>query len=694
MHTPALPLLFSLLALQLAGQDAPPAENPLRLKSLLELLNTPVITATRWATSQDEAPATMFVLEAREIRQMGALSLPDLLRSLPGLDVQRAWDGEVIVGSRGLATLNNAKLLVLVDGRRVNLDYNGGVRWRELPIFLDEIDRIEVSLSPLSALYGASSFGGMIHIVTKRPDARPRFQARALLGEKENQQYQLGFATTQGAVSYSLSAGWARSEGYGNRHPSEVREEVLGPDNRTVSGAGKFKDGWERGRMTLGMDVESLWGGNLQVRLGAVSGDVSTPYLNSTALKISNNPVPSRNAFAWGAYSWRLSDRNEARFVASSTQWWDRGTVQPFTTRNQSAEFQVFSSLGDHQLTSGVDAERTTGEAPELVGGRVTESLTALYLQDNYRLSHVTINAGLRYDKHTDLAGRISPRAAMVWSFGKGHSLRAGYGTAFRKPSIQESYLQSIPVGNPATTGIVLGEVPAEGTRRAERISAAQLDYTAQAGEAWLFRLNLFRNTVRDLITLRKVQPYPPYQFAVIYDNQHDFRISGAEAEARWAPQGPVNGFLNLSYQNLEELTAPTTDRLGVPRWKGNLGITFHFPADVNGSVILHRVGSHTPQFGQADPQGQLHFMAIRPATTLDVKLFQVRALRRLKLEYGVQALNLFDREHLEFPIFDGNAPYFGYSATFNYSAEQRRWYENRNALNDRVASIYCSARF
>jgi len=110
--------------------------------------------------------------------------------------------------------------------------------------------------------------------------------------------------------------------------------------------------------------------------------------------------------------------------------------------------------------------------------------------------------------------------------------------------------------------------------------------------------------------------------------------------------------------------------------------------------VILHRLGSHTPQFGQVDPQGRLHFMAIRPYTSLDVKLFQVRSLRRMKLEYGVQALNLLDREHLEFPIFDGNAPYFGFSTTFNYSAGQRRWYEQRNALNDRVASIYCSARF
>lgn len=697
MSRPSLPISLGLMALRLAGQEgqaAPKADDPLRLKSLVELLNTPVITATRWATSQEEAPATLFVLEAREIRLMGATSVPDLLRSIPGLDVQRAWDGEVIVGSRGLATLNNAKLLVLVDGRRVNLDFSGGVRWRELPIFLEEIERIEVSLSPLSALYGANAFGGMIQIVTKRPDARPRFQARAVAGEKESQGYLVALADTQGKASWSVAGGWARSEGYGNRHPSEVTEAVLGPDNRTRDGAGKLKDGWELGRMTVGLDVESLGSGNLQVRLGAVSGDFSIPSLNSTALKMVNNATPTRNAFAWGAYTWRLSDRNEARAVISTTQWIDRGATQPFATRTQSAELQVFSSLGDHQLTTGVDAERTKGDSPELVGGSTTESLMALYLQDDWRFSSLTLNAGLRYDKHTDLAGRISPRAALVWSIGKGHSLRAGFGTAFRKPSIQESYIRSIPPGNPATTGVVLGEVPAEGRRTAERITAAQLDYLVQSGESWLFRVNLFRNSVRDLITLRKIQPYTPYQFAVIYDNQHDLQISGAEGEVRWAPRGPVNGFLNISYQDLDYLTPPTTDRLGVPRWKGNLGLTFNFPGNVNGSVILHRVGSHTPQFGQVDPQGRNHFMAIRPYTTLDLKVFQVAEWGRARLEYGVQALNLLDHEHLEFPIFDGNAGYFGYSATFNYPSELRRMYENRNALNDRVVSIYCSGRF
>jgi len=676
----------------LAGQEAD--AEPLKLRSLTELLQTPVITATRWTTSQEATPGTVFVLEASEIRRMAATSVPDLLRSIPGLDVQRAWDTEQIVGSRGLATLNNAKLLVLVDGRRMNLDYSGGVRWRELPLVLEEIDRIEVSLSPLSALYGANAFGGMVNIVTKRLETRTGFRAKLALGEKESQEYQLSGATWQGPLALSVSGAWGRSEGYGNRNPARVQEPVLGPDNRTEDGAGKLKDGWELGRLMVGADVEALGPGNLEVRLGLVSGDLAVPALATTALKMADNPVATRNAFAWGAYTWRLSPRQEARLSLGTHQWRDHSALSPFTTRAQTAELQLFSGLGPHQLTSGLSLERTAAESPELLDGRAQDDLLAAYLQDTWTRGPFTLTAGARYDKHTDLPGRLSPALMGIWSFGRGHSLRLGVGSAFRKPSFIESYLVSIPAGPPASVGIVLGQVPAAGQRRAERIAATQLDYTAPLGGAWLLRLNLFRNEVRDLISLRKVQPFAPYAFAVLYANTHDLVITGGEAELRWAPTGPLTAFLNLSRQDLSDRTPATTDRLGVPRWKANLGVLFTLPGSLHGSLIAHHQGAHTPQFGQTDAQGGLHFMAIRAATTVDVKVFQALTRGTLRWEYGLQALNLLDHAHLEFPIFDGNAPYFGTSATFNYSPEQRRLYENRNALNDRVLSAFLALRF
>ena len=685
-----------LAALPLAAQVAPGAdgEDPARLRSLSELLDTPVITATRWTTSQEATPGTVFVLEAREIQRLAARDFTDLLRSIPGLDVLRAWDTEVIVGSRGLATLNNAKLLVLLDGRRMNLDYSGGVRWKELPVLPDDLDRIEVSLSPLSALYGADAFGGVIHLISKRPETRHGVRGRVTLSEKEGQAYQLGGGLNLDRAALALSGSWARSQGFGQRDPAQVSEPVLGPDNRTLNGAGKLKDAWELGRLRVDADVEGVGPGNLEVRLGAVSGTESIPSLASTALKMADNRTGTRSAFVWGAYTWRISPRLEARLALGSDAWRDRSGVAPFLTRATSAEGQLFATFGGHQVVAGFGLEHAVAEAAELAQGRASNHLAAGYLQDTAHLGAFTFTAGLRYDKHTDLGGRFSPALMGVWSLGRGRSLRMGLGTAFRKPSFQESYLQSIPAGNPGSVGVVLGQVPWSGERRAERIRAAQLDFTTPLGGAWLLRLNLFRNQVRDLLALTKVQPYPPYQFAVLYDNRHDLRITGGELEVRWAPSGPISAFLNASGQSLADDSPPGTDRLPVPRWKANAGLLFDLPGAVHGSLVAHHVGAHTPQFGQVDPQGRLHFMALRPATTVDLKVYRTTARRGVRWEYGLEALNLLDHAHLEFPIFDGNAPYFGYSATFNYSPDQRRGYENRNALNDRVASAYLAVSF
>ena len=170
----------------------------LSLLSLEELMNIKVISASRWPQPLATAPATLYVLTADEIRLLGARTIPDLLRSLPGVDVMTAWDNEVEVGGRGLSTFQNAKLLVLVDGVRANDDWNGAMRWKDYPLFIEDIARIEVSLSPLSALWGANAFGGTVNIVTTPPGDRLGGRGLLLGGEKETLEYHAAYGARTG----------------------------------------------------------------------------------------------------------------------------------------------------------------------------------------------------------------------------------------------------------------------------------------------------------------------------------------------------------------------------------------------------------------------------------------------------------------------------------------------------------------
>ena len=689
-------MIPSILLTVSMGQARPQpiqANQEKELQEISELLNTRVVTASKWSSPLEHSPATLFVLTRKDIRLMGGTSIPDLLRSIPGLDVMLAGDTEVIVGSRGLATLQNAKLLVLLDGHRVNLDFTGGVRWKEIPVFLDDIERIEISLSPLSALYGANSFGGMISIVTRPPE--PGSRARISVGDKNQQEYQMGFGWERGPLTARVSAGWAKAEGFGNTDPSKVREPVLGLASPVADGRAKLKDWWELTKVSLAVDREVLAGGRLQLRAGGTTGEIAFPDLSSSSTKSANTHYPTWNAFTQIEYSHPLGDGMEWRNVLWFNQWQDRPGFRPFKTQRLGADFQVLGSFGNHNVAAGLSGERVEAESSAFGSRNPKDNLFAVFLQEEFKATDgLGLHLGLRFDKHSDLAGRLSPRVSAVWSPLPGQTLRLGYGTAFRKPSFLESFADYSTGATPSTQVAVLGQVPAIGRRNAERISSLQADYQGRFGQDWLFRLNLFRNDVRELISLAKVDPYPPYFYAVIYSAYHDLRIQGWETELRWAPSRFFQAFANVSFQDLAYFSPPTSDRLGVPEWKGNAGMVFQAPNGLNGSFLVHRVGAHTPQFGHADSNGRIEYMDIRAFTSVDAKLAWSRSFTSWSMELGVQALNILDKKHMEFSVFDGNDSYFGFRTTGNYTEEQRRMYENRNALNDRRFTVFLSARF
>lgn len=686
-------MIPSILLATSMGQAVPQPNQEKGLQEISEILNTRVVTASKWSSPLEHSPATLFILTRKDIRLLGGTSIPDLLRSVPGLDVMLAGDTEVVVGSRGLATLQNAKLLVLLDGHRINLDFTGGVRWREIPVFLDDIERIEVSLSPLSAMYGANSFGGMISIVTRPPE--PGSRARMLVGDRNQQEYQLGYGWERGPLTGRISAGWAKAEGFGNTDPTKVREPVLGPAGTGSDGRAKLKDWWELSKVSLAVDREALAGGRLQLRAGGTTGEIAFPDLSSSATKSANTHYPTWNAFAQAEYAHPLKEGMEWRSVLWFNKWQDQTGYRPFKTHRLGADLQVLGSFGSHNLAAGLSGERVDGESTAFGSRNPKDNLLAVYFQEEFRAADdLGLHLGLRFDKHSDLAGRLSPRVSAVWSPRPGQTLRLGYGTAFRKPSFLESFAEYSTAATPTTQVAVRGQVPAFGRRNAERISSLQADYQGRLGQDWLFRLNLFQNDVRELISLAKVDPYPPYFYAVIYSAYHNVRIQGAETELRWAPSKAFQAFANVSLQDLGYSSAPTTDRLGVPEWKGNAGILFQAPNGLSGSVVVHRVGAHTPQFGHADSTGRIEYMDIQAFTSVDAKLAWSNSFKSWSMELGIQALNILDKKHMEFPIFDGNDSYFGFRATGNYSEEQRRMYENRNALNDRRVTAFLSARF
>ncbi|WP_320819235.1 TonB-dependent receptor plug domain-containing protein [Thalassolituus sp.] len=129
-----------------------------------------VLSAARLKQPRAEVPASVTVIEAEQIAAWGVRSLPDLLRFVPGVFVtQEKYEHNHVVAYHGSTAYMSRRLQVLVDGLSV---YKGGIAmvvWDDIPIALEDIQRIEFVRGPSSALYGANAFLGVVSITSKKP---------------------------------------------------------------------------------------------------------------------------------------------------------------------------------------------------------------------------------------------------------------------------------------------------------------------------------------------------------------------------------------------------------------------------------------------------------------------------------------------------------------------------------------------
>ena len=158
----AVPLLCGASQPLCAQHDLPLAE-----LSLEQLSNIVVTLAARREQRLADAPASVYVITADDIRRSGARTLPEALRLAPNLQVARADANQYAITARGFGNVLANKLLVMIDGRIVYSPLFSGVFWEAQDVMLEDVERIEVLDGPATALWGTNAFNGVIHVVSK-----------------------------------------------------------------------------------------------------------------------------------------------------------------------------------------------------------------------------------------------------------------------------------------------------------------------------------------------------------------------------------------------------------------------------------------------------------------------------------------------------------------------------------------------
>ena len=130
-------------------------------------LSAEVETASRTAQPIARTAAAVYVVTNGMIRRCGARNIPEVLRTVPGVNVARINAGAWAISIRGFRGQYSNKLLIQIDGVAIYNPLHSGVYWDRYTVMLEDVDRIEVIRGPGGSIWSNNAVNGIINIVTK-----------------------------------------------------------------------------------------------------------------------------------------------------------------------------------------------------------------------------------------------------------------------------------------------------------------------------------------------------------------------------------------------------------------------------------------------------------------------------------------------------------------------------------------------
>lgn len=465
-----------------------------------EVYDEVVITASRRAQAPIDAPNAVTILTEEDIRLSGARTLPDLLRRVPGMDVMAMSYTDYNVAMRGFNRRIANKILVLIDGRTAYADFLGGTQWRTFTIDLLDIERVEVVRGPGSAIYGAYAYTGIINIITKRPgDIRgSTAQVGAGNGRRFESAYQYG--TTKGPIGVRLSAGYERGDKYELEFDPKRVDYTTNVANPEKSLEVARFDG--QAEYNFSDTARAYLGGGARTGFSEFYGVASLRNQATDGQEYNlrggvDTDLVSVRAF-WNRQ--RLTSTPEFYRVGTddlgSTVRFDLVAVEPVFR----PEFEL---LGLHSVVVGGEYRHKFIDWDYLSGPQ-TENHFALFFQDSWKITEpLTVLVSGRLDLHPIVGPLGSPRAAVIWKPAPRQALRLSVGTAFRTPTMAETYLD-LAASSPLP-GVAVTLVGGQSNLDPEAITTLDLGYRFDSDFGELEAV-VYLNRVSDLITRTPLQ--------------------------------------------------------------------------------------------------------------------------------------------------------------------------------------------
>lgn len=188
-----------------------------------------VLTVSRMHKPLSESPASVSVIDRQMIRNSGAREIADLFRMVPGFIVGYASGHTPVVTYHGLGHQWHRQMQVLIDGRSVFVPSFGGIPWSNLPLLMEDIERIEITRGPNAVTYGANAFLATINIITRHAaeDLGGKLSYTQDLDSDWNaQDIYARVGNHSGDFDWRLSAGREKDQGHPLEYDSKTLEKI------------------------------------------------------------------------------------------------------------------------------------------------------------------------------------------------------------------------------------------------------------------------------------------------------------------------------------------------------------------------------------------------------------------------------------------------------------------------------------
>lgn len=386
-----------------------------------------VVTASRMEESILKAKADMSVVGREEIEQMHMDNVEEVLRTVPGVQFLDYGSNGLNANVSGIRINGSKDVVILVDGVRVN-DFKGagssGYMFAALMNNMDNIERVEVMRGSAATMYGSGAKGGVINIITRRPEGAKTVIDIAK-GSFGKEAYKFNTQAAKDKVSYNIyhdrTISGTSKDGSGKEWP--------GQSNTKSSGAKfeyKFNDA---NKLTLNYEtIGSNFSGTDLVYGGHYVGMYDS---NSVTLK----------------HDWQINDQwsNSLMYRATKEKSsWDKpggedtDISEPITS---DLEYKLYSDNFKYQtdrytMVGGIEYSKGKDNT-----NHKETSNTSLFLQGDWELvPHVTLSGGIRHDRPDSYECHNSISYKLGWDITEKDTLYAGRSDYYILPSLTQLY--------------------------------------------------------------------------------------------------------------------------------------------------------------------------------------------------------------------------------------------------------------